>query len=90
VGQLDFLDGEGAGSIVIASKDGRGRWVSVPSRRISPQVRSAWMSGTSSTEAGRWSSASSGPPRASSPETIDSHGSCGRASGVALSGAITS
>lgn len=43
LGQTDFLlfcDGV-AGSIVMASREGRGRWVRVPSRRMSPQVRSA-------------------------------------------------
>lgn len=66
-----------AGSIVIASRDGRDGCIIVPSRKISPYVRSAWMSGTSSTLSDLCSSESKGPPRASKPETMSSHGSRG-------------
>ena len=78
-----------AGSMVMASKDGRDGWVRVPSRRISPYVKSAWMRGTSSTLKVLCSSLSNGPPSASRPETILSHGSCGRCSWEELSGAMT-
>lgn len=44
------------GSRVMASNDGRGRCDSDPSRRMSPYVRSAWISGTSSTLSVRESS----------------------------------
>ena len=49
-----FLDTDGR--IVIANNDGRGRCDIVPSRRMSPYVRSAWINGTSSTLRLRWSS----------------------------------
>lgn len=78
------------GSNVMASREGRGRCDSEPSRRMSPYVRSAWINGTSSTLSGRDSSWSSGPPRASRPDTIVSHGSCGTCSGEPESGAMTS
>jgi hypothetical protein len=78
------------GRSVIASSDGLGRCDSEPSRRISPYVRSAWIKGTSSTLSVRASSWSIGPPRASKPDTIDSHGSCGSCSGEPESGAMTS
>ena len=67
-----------AGSIVIASRDGRGGCVMVPSRRMSPYVKSAWISGTSSTLDDLCSSESKGPPSASNPDTMSSHGSRGR------------
>ena len=69
-GRLVFDDFDVDGSIVIARSDGRGRCVKVPSRRISPYVRSACISGTSSTLSTRPSSFSKDPPRASSPETM--------------------
>ena len=78
-----------AGSMVIASREGLDGWVRVPSRRISPYVRSAWIRGTSSTLSDRGSSESNGPPRASRPETMLSHGSWGRCSCEVLSGAMT-
>ena len=74
----------------MASSEGRGGWVRVPSRNMSPYVRSAWINGTSSTLRLLCSSESNGPPSASSPETILSHASCGRCSWELLSGAITS
>lgn len=83
-----FLGPEG--SRVMASNDGLARCERVPSRRMSPYVRSAWIKGTSSTLSVRESSWSSGPPNASSPETIVSQGSCGDGSGEPESGAIAS
>lgn len=77
LGHIDcfFCCAVGAGSMVIARREGRGRCVTVPSRRISPHTRSAWMRGTSSIETVRSSSLSREPPSASRPDTIDSQGS---------------
>jgi len=78
------------GSIVIANNDGRGRCEFAPSRRMSPYIRSAWMSGTSSMLKARDSSWSEELPSASSPETIVSQASCGGCSDVRLSGDMAS
>lgn len=86
----DFFELPGAGSIVMANNDGRGRCIIVPSLSMSPQTRSAWISGNSSTETALWSSCSTGPPSASRPDTIVSQGSWGNCSWDELSGTMTS